>query len=299
MLIILSKSGPQSSIGATLATFTHTLLVIVPVTVIAALIFAPEPAQPALATQEGAVAEWRGAMLTFRRNGPYLRFMAAFFLLQLGLGVWNTTLPLFVSKALMLSGKLNLMIFVSFAMAAMAVPGAIWLAGRIGKHIVLFIGQCLYILGLVALFFVPAGNFALVLPLLVPVGLGFCSMTVLPSSIVADTVDYYEYRHGEWRCGLHMAGFVFCGKFAFACSTALSFGLLSATGFSATGSNDDAHLFVLADHRPHRAGGADDRRRCPAPRLPDYAAATGGDSRQASRSRRAAAARVWWHKMEI
>src|SRR5581483_1341080 len=66
-----------------------------------------------------------------------------------------------------------------------------------------------------------------------------------PSSIVADTVDYYEYRHAEWRCGLHMAGFVFIGKFAFACSTALGFGLLSATGFSATGSNDDEHLFLL------------------------------------------------------
>jgi glycoside/pentoside/hexuronide:cation symporter, GPH family len=244
-LIILSKSGPQSSIGATLATFTRTLLVIVPVTVVAALIFAPEPPQPELAAQEGRIAEWRGSILTFRRNGPYLRFMAAFFLLQLGLGVWNTTLPLFVSKALLLSGKLNLMIFVSFAIAAVAVPGAIALAGRLGKHIVLFAGQCLYILGLVTLFFVPAGNFSLVLPLLVPVGLGFCSMTVLPSSIVADTVDYYEYRHAEWRCGLHMAGFVFVGKLAFAGSTALGFGLLSATGFSATGANDAMHLFLL------------------------------------------------------
>jgi Na+/melibiose symporter-like transporter len=85
----------------------------------------------------------------------------------------------------------------------------------------------------------------LVVPLLLPVGLGFCSMTVLPSSIVADTVDYYEYRHGEWRCGLHMAGFVFVGKFAFACSTALGFGLLSVTGFSATGDNDAVHLLLL------------------------------------------------------
>lgn len=245
VLIILSKSGPQSSIGATLAIFTHTLLVIIPVTVVAALIFAPEPPQPELSAHESPAAEWRGAILTFRRNGPYLRFIAAFFLLQLGLGVWNTTLPLFVLKALLLAGKLNLMIFISFAIAALAVPGAIWLAGRLGKHIVLCVGQGLYILGLVALFFVPAGNFVLVLPLLVPIGLGFCSMTVLPSSIVADTVDYYEYRHAEWRCGLHMAGFVFIGKLAFACSTALAFGLLGATGFSATGANDAAHLLLL------------------------------------------------------
>lgn len=245
VLIILSKSGPQSTIGATLAVFTDTLLVMIPVTVIAALIFAPEPPQPELAAHEGEVAEWRGAIRTFRRNRPYLRFMAAFFLLQLGLGIWNTTIPLFINKALLLPGKLNLMIFISFAIAAVAVPGAIWLAGRMGKHIVLCIGQCLYILALLGLFFVPAGNFTLVLPLLVLVGLGFCSMTVLPSSIVADTVDYYEYRHAEWRCGLHMAGFVFCGKFAFACSTALGFGLLSVTGFSATGANDAAHLLLL------------------------------------------------------
>ena len=244
-LIFLSKSGPQSTIGATLGVFTHSLLVIVPVTVAAALVFAPEPPQPALAVKEGGLAEWRGAIRTFRRNGPYLRFITAFFLLQLGLGVWNTTLPLVLSKALMLPGKLNLMIFICFAIAAVAVPGAIALAGRLGKHVILCAGQCLYILGLLVLFFVPPGNLALVLPLLVPIGLGFCSMTVLPSSIVADTVDYYEYRHAEWRCGLHMAGFVFIGKLAFACSTALGFGLLGAAGFNATGENDATHLLLL------------------------------------------------------
>ena len=98
---------------------------------------------------------------------------------------------------------------------------------------------------LVLLFLVPAGHLFLVLPLLLLVGLGFCTMTVLPSSIVADTVDYYEFKYGEWRCGLHMAGFVFVGKLAYAASTALGFGLLGFAGFNANGANDASQLMFL------------------------------------------------------
>ncbi len=244
-LMILATSATQPSLGATLRIFTYSLLVIVPVTVAGAVLFAPEPPQPEIVAARGGIEEWRGAILVFRRNGPFLRFVAAFFLLQLGLGVWNTVLPLFIEKALLLPGKLNLMIFVTFAIAAIAVPGAIWLAGRAGKHIVLCAGQCLYIAALVLLFFMPAGNFLLILPLLLPVGLGFCTMTVLPSSIVADTVDYYEFKYGEWRCGLHMAGFIFVGKLAYAASTALGFGLLGLVGFNVNGANDAGQLMFL------------------------------------------------------
>ncbi|HEX3883785.1 MAG TPA: MFS transporter [Stellaceae bacterium] len=244
-LMLVATKAAQPSLGATLQVFTYTLLVLMPVTVAGAAFFAPEPPQPEMAPAKGGIEEWRGAIRAFRRNGPFLRFIAAFFLLQLGLGVWNTVLPLFIGKALLLPGKLNLMIFATFAIAAIAVPGAIWLAGRAGKHIVLCGGQCLYIAALAVLFFVPADNFALVLPLLLPIGLGFCTMTVLPSSIVADTVDYYEFKHAEWRCGLHMAGLIFIGKLAFACSTALAFGLLALAGFNANGPNDSGRLMFL------------------------------------------------------
>ncbi|WP_075214668.1 MFS transporter [Mongoliimonas terrestris] len=227
----LGWGGPAEAL-LVLALFVAILL---PVTGALALAAVPEPKD-----YSAGRLQLRDGLRHLSRNKPFLVLLAAYLLNGLANGLPATLFLFFVGQVLQAPEQAGLVLFVYFLSGVAGVPLWLAVARRIGKHR----AWCVAMIGASAVFaLVPLlgpGDVGLFLGVCVLTGIALGADLVLPASIQADVVDVDTAESGEQRTGTYVAAWGLATKAALALAVGISFPILNAAGFDATGETTTA-----------------------------------------------------------
>ena len=218
------------------------LCVLLPLSVAVAVALVPErPASPRNRLP------WRRGWQAIRRNGPFRRLIAAYFLNGVANGLPATLFLLFVEHVLERPGWSGVLLLVYFACGIAAIPVWLRLSRRYGKHRV-WIGAMLW--ASAVFLFVPLlgpGDHHWFLLICVLTGASLAADLVLPPAMQADVIDLDTLRSGQRRAGLYFALWGVATKLALALGVGLAFPLLELSGFqTGDAGNSGFALFSLA-----------------------------------------------------
>jgi len=228
--------------GDGLRAIAVTVVVALPLTVVAAVMLAGEPADVP-SVRLTVRAGWEA----MRDNGPFRRLLAAWFLNGAANGLPVTLFLFFVEHRLAAPDSAGPLLLLYFLAAILGVPAWGWLSARASKHRV-WAWAMLYACAVFAsaLFLGPGDVIAFgVICVLTGAALG--ADLSLPPSIQADVVELDRRRTGAGRAGLFFALWQVATKAALALSSGFALMALSGAGFdAAAGSNDATALTALA-----------------------------------------------------
>lgn len=155
-----------------------------------------------------------------------VRFILAVLLIYIADGAINAVVVFAFDVGLHMPGKVFWVIFIIYVAGLAALPMALRLNQRTEKHWLLAIALALKVFAYGAHVFAAQGNFAVVIPLWILVGIAHTFALVLPTSILADIIDQGEVNEGERRSGAYVAIFNLALKVGLALGVGISFGLL-------------------------------------------------------------------------
>jgi Na+/melibiose symporter-like transporter len=204
----------------------------------------PEPPQPKRKTRLG----FKRSMVILRRNAPFRRLIAAFFLNGLANAFPATLFLLFAGRILGADPKTTgILLLCYFATAVVGLPLWLHLAKKYGKHHVwcgAMLAACLIFL---PAFFLGAGDTIAFGLICVLSGFMLGADLALPPAIQADVIDTDTAKSGENRAGLYLALWSLVTKLTTALAVGLAFPLLEGAGFEATAfQQPSAALWMLA-----------------------------------------------------
>ena len=212
--------------GNALAALAVLLVVLLPLTLVAACSIVAEP--------RGLHIEplpWRRSFAVLAGNGPFLRVITAYFLNGIANGLPATLFLLFVEHRLGLVEWQGPLLLIYFLCGLAAVPLWLKLSFRFGKHRVwswAMIGACLVF---VCVPLLGPGDLVGFIIICVLTGFGLGADLVLPPSIQADVIDLDRLRSGSDRAGLYFALWGMATKLALALAVGIAFPLLEFSGF--------------------------------------------------------------------
>lgn len=225
----------------TMSVMCWALMIMIPITVAAAVYFVPEPDR----TPQTSMP-WFSAMLTLLKNKPFALLCGSYFLTNFGVAVTNLTLIFFIQHYLGQPEVIGPVMLASFGSVLLGVPAWVLISRRIGKHraagISLIIAVCLS--GVLALQLRP-GDGWLFVALMAGLGAISAAFLTLPLGIVGDIIDYDTLRTGQSRGGLFFGVWSFLGGGSIALALGVTLPALEAFGFSASGGNTPAALEAL------------------------------------------------------
>ena len=170
---------------------------------------------------------------SLRQNGPMLRFLIAMVCLYISLGIINSVALFLIDIGFDLPNAFFSLFFIEYVTAILVAPLIVRLASNLGKHIVLVGGISLLVLVSLMAFFMPMDNYFLAAIFMCVVGIGFSTLFILPTSILADIVDYDTAASGEERAGIYMAALNLIFKLGLALGVGIAYGFLDLVGFDA------------------------------------------------------------------
>ena len=166
----------------------------------------------------------------------YLRLIALFVSVTLGLGIVSSMLPFYLASLQLNPSEQTLILGLLFVMAIVALPLWNLISGRLSKSPTLALGLAVLVVGLLFTVFA-APSAGLSLPLILSValaGVGTGAALLFPWAMLPDVVEFDRLAHGARREGLLYAGFTFAQKSAFALGAGLNALVLELTRYSAT-----------------------------------------------------------------
>ena len=163
-----------------------------------------------------------------------LRFLLATLLIWTSEGVINSLAVFSFTVGLELPDKLFWIVLILYIATLSAVPFTLRLAARWEKHRLLVAGMVVYTTATAILIWAPAGNFPAIAAIWVLAGLAYASITILPTSVLADIVDHGDVASGERRSGAYTATYYLVGKIGLALGVGLAFGLLKLVHYDPT-----------------------------------------------------------------
>jgi GPH family glycoside/pentoside/hexuronide:cation symporter len=119
------------------------------------------------------------------------------------------------------------------------------LTPRFEKRSVMIVLTSLNALGLAVFFFIPAGNYGLMLALNILATLVVGPTPAIVWSMYADCADYGEWKRGRRTTGLVFSGALFAQKSGLAIGAGLSGWILGLFGFVANAAQDDTSLLGI------------------------------------------------------
>jgi Na+/melibiose symporter-like transporter len=167
-------------------------------------------------------------------RGNVIRILAADLFVTLGPG-WMAALYMFFftnSRGFTQTGA-SLLLMVYIVAGFVGAPLTAALANRISKHRALILTTTLYSLGLIALLFLPKGNFAWFVPAMAIEGALAAGFGVMTRAITADIGDELRLEGGREQIGLLYALTAATSKLAGAFSLGLTFNILALIGYDA------------------------------------------------------------------
>ncbi|MDP2699461.1 MFS transporter [Thalassospira sp.] len=180
------------------------------------------------------------------RNRLFVRLLSAWWVNGLANGLPAVCFPLFVRYYLQLdSAAENILILLYFAVAILAIPVWVVMAGRFGKHRV-WCGAM--IMAIAAFVFVPLlgpGDMAAFAVICVVTGAALGADLALPPAIQADVDDWDRYRFGGDRTALLFALWNMANKLAMGLAVGIAFPVLGALGLTTDITPTSTALIVL------------------------------------------------------
>lgn len=233
------------------------MMVITPITVLAAVALVPEKPAPVQAQMP-----WWPAMTSLMANKPFRLLCIVFFIINFGASITNTTLVFYISHYLKQPEVIGPVLLASFTFVMLGVPFWVWVSRHIGKHkaagISLFIAISLN--GILAMQIAP-GQGWLFVALMCLLGITSSAFLTMPIGIVGDIIDYDTLKTGQSRGGLFFGIWALFQYMSPALAIGLTLPALEYFGFTATGENSPAalqalkYMFILAP-LPFFLGGA-------------------------------------------
>jgi len=211
------------SSGITLATLEAVfwlVLILVPITLIFSMWGVPKGTR----LQSQADDRFIDFLKTLPRNKPMIMLVAITVLSGLADGVFSSTMFLYVDIYLQRASDFPKVLLVGQGFMLLALPAALFVMRRLGKHPTWAAGNILSILGCLILFFTgPDNALWLILLAVLLVYAGAASGNVASVAILADVVDYDTLKTGHNRSGQYFSLAALIEKANFAVGGAIAF----------------------------------------------------------------------------
>ncbi len=249
---ILKTLFAITALTAFLEVIGEIFLVVLPLTVLAAVLWVPERPPRALARPELSLSErW----MIIVRNGPFMRLLFCYTVSILGSAMTGALSFLFVKHVLMVEDQYPLYLLVYYLSSVAAVP--LWrrLADRIGKHRASIAAIFWYAFFASFIPFISPKYLGLILFIMCMKGGAIAALMFLPYSMAADAIDIDTLESGEERTGVYFAVGGMVRKGAYALGGAVAFWILAWVAFDvqldptlseAAGGNAASSKFLLA-----------------------------------------------------
>ena len=164
-------------------------------------------------------------------NGPLVRFLIIFACMQVSVGVINSVALFLIDDGLGLPNAFFSLFFIQYVTAIVAAPLVVRLANQFGKHIVLMGGLIVLLIAYLGGFMLPMGSYPLVVFFMFILGMAFSCLYILPTSILADIVDYDTAATGEEQAGIYIAVLNLVMKLGLALGVGIAYGFLDLAGY--------------------------------------------------------------------
>ena len=225
------------------------IIILLPLTIGAALWRTPEPVAPVERHRAG-LREYAALL----KRPTVQRILIADLLLGLAPGITGALFFFYFERVKDFDkAEAGILLLVYFLSALVCAPLWTRLARNIGKHKALSIAGVVYAIVQAGIVFMPVGNFWVAVPLLVLAGLPYSAGPFLLRSMLADVGDEERLVSGADRTGLLYAILAGTAKLGYALAVGITFVALDALGFNAGGGGDPRAgmmglqaLFVIA-----------------------------------------------------
>ena len=162
---------------------------------------------------------------------PFRLALFPWALFMTGIVVATSAVPFYFEH---LYGRPELAKFASLALllaAFAAIPGWVWLSGRIGKRTAYNAGMALFGAALLAAYLFAHRDPTVLFVLMALAGVGLATNYVMPWSIIPDVIDYDELENGQRREGVFYGMWTFLQKLGLGLAGAVSGTVLQWTGY--------------------------------------------------------------------
>ena len=179
------------------------------------------------------------------QNTPFIKLLTVYGLVEVSLGVLNSVAIFLVGIALGLPNEFFSLFFIEYVAAILFAPAVVRLANKFGKHITM--GSALLIMVVIYLigFILPMGSYLLTAICICCLGLTLSCIGILPTSILADVIDYDTATSGEPKTGIYVAVLNLSMKLGLALGVGITYGFLALVGFDPSASNHNAEDVLM------------------------------------------------------
>ena len=219
--------GTNPTVDDIVRVFTYVVLVLLPLCVVPALLFAPKTT-PIDTDRLGLFR----ALYALRSNKPFMRLMIASLLIWVGGHIYNAT-SLFLMKDALQFSPANFLWFlvVQYGVGVACLPAVVKIGGKIGKHrALIFVGMVFFLI-LPLYLLVEPGNLTQVVIIYALKGAVTSAIWVLPPALVADSIEHGLLEGIGDDTALYMSLYFFIQKFAAAVGVGLALPLAAYLGF--------------------------------------------------------------------
>ncbi len=220
-----------------LAIFVVSILVLLPITGALALSLAPQGVR-----NEAVTPDFKEIWQTIAGNKPFLRIMTIMFFIRTSACIYDATEFWLLSYWCKTPNIFLMVLFIQYICSILAIPLVLRVSRLIGKHGVLIIATCTNLTFLAILVLSPTGLRWPIIAAFMINAVGNAATWVIPTSMVADTVDYGEVRGVQGQSGTYMAIYTLSFKISLALGVAIALPLLDLANFSAIDGANPAGL---------------------------------------------------------
>lgn len=214
--------------GPILAGMAWMLMILLPLTVIAVVLFVKEaPPQSVQRT------DWKKGLRVLKNNGPFKRMMLMLLIVVTGESFRNALSVFFMQHVMQIQSYIGMMYLLYFGVGILGIPFWLIMGKKIGKHRAFCLAVGVSSASILGMFFLQAGQLVPFAIMFALKGFCFAAFQFLPLSMLADIVDVDTARSKEHRTGLFFAMSGMAHKLAMAIGLGLSLGLLALVGFDA------------------------------------------------------------------
>ncbi len=197
--VMASRAG---NIGTILEWLSSFIIIALPVTVVIALMFVPEPTQKVIPRSKPTL---KASITVVRRNGPFIRLIVCYRVSVIGSAMTGALSYFFVKHVIDAGELYPIYLLVYYLASVVGLPLWMRLSSRIGKHRAFIVAVIWFSIWASFIPFIPAGYFEVFLIIMVFKGSAVGALLAIPASMAADAVDIDSARTGQQRAGLYFS----------------------------------------------------------------------------------------------
>jgi len=219
--------GQDASVSDIMGVFTVLVMIMLPLTVIPALSFAPQGI-----SVPGESLSLPRALYALRVNRPFLRLLLASLFIWVGGNIYNATSLFLIKDALGFAPTLFLVLMATqFGVGLLTVPLVIRVGKRLGKHRTLLLMGMGFFPILWLLLLVEPQNTTQIFIVYILKGAMTAAIWIMPPALVADSIEHGMLEGIGDDTALYMSLYFFVQKLAAAIAVGFALPLAALLGF--------------------------------------------------------------------